>query len=242
MSANTLGTLYCGTLESAGVIVRGTRPPKRPRPNIGERFGQWVVTGPTVRRPRGIHRSSEFRAPCICDCGTARYVAVTALQLGRSTSCGCVVGRGTKTIKKTCHGLAGTRLYRVWAGMKARCGYTSIGARHYADRGITVCKQWQRSFVVFRDWALRHGYADDLQLDRRNNNGPYTPSNCRWVTRLTNVRNSRHNHFVRAFGATKCISEWAEDKRCVVRLKTLRQRIGDGWTIERALTQPLQHG
>ena len=60
--------------------------------------------------------------------------------------------------------------------------------RNYGARGIAVCKAWQ-TFESFRDWALKNGYQDDLTIDRINNNGDYTPSNCQWITLGQNIAN-----------------------------------------------------
>ena len=62
---------------------------------------------------------------------------------------------------------------------------------HYQDRGITICDEWL-VFENFRDWALSHGYSDDLEIDRRDNDKGYCPENCRWVSRRGNVNNRRN--------------------------------------------------
>jgi hypothetical protein len=73
--------------------------------------------------------------------------------------------------------------------MRARCRIpTATYFRRYGGRGISVCAEWA-SFEAFRDWALASGYADDLEIDRRDNDGDYTPENCRWVTHVENSRN-----------------------------------------------------
>lgn len=90
------------------------------------------------------------------------------------------------------HGGKGSRLYRIWKGMKSRCYTpTADGFHNYGGRGIRVCTEWLADFPGFRDWALSNGYAANLEIDRRDNDGNYEPGNCRWVTKKVNGRNRR---------------------------------------------------
>lgn len=90
------------------------------------------------------------------------------------------------------HGLSGTRLYRIWCGMRQRCyDQNSPNYKNYGGRGITVCDEWQE-FEPFAAWALMHGYSIDLQIDRIDNDKGYSPENCRFVTPLENNHNRRN--------------------------------------------------
>lgn len=73
--------------------------------------------------------------------------------------------------------------------MRKRCD--SLANPDYGGRGIAMCDEWYRSFQVFRDWSLTNGYAEHLEIDRRDVNGNYEPSNCLWVTTQHNVQNRR---------------------------------------------------
>lgn len=87
------------------------------------------------------------------------------------------------------HGESFTRLYRTWAGMKARCNNKfSSNFKYYGGRGIFVCQEWEADFTNFRNWALSHGYTDTLTIDRIKNDGNYEPSNCQWLTKSENTR------------------------------------------------------
>ena len=103
-----------------------------------------------------------------------------------------------------------TRLYTVWRAMICRCCCESYTAyRHYGGRGITVCDEW-KIYENFKEWSLKNGYADELEIDRKDNNGGYSPDNCRYVTHAVNMRNKRGVVYVTIDNRTACLSEWAE--------------------------------
>lgn len=80
-------------------------------------------------------------------------------------------------------------LYRVWKGMRSRClDPNAQNYRWYGGRGITIAEVWE-DFANFRVWAEEHGYAEGMELDRIDNDGLYSPENCRWVTKTTNLAN-----------------------------------------------------
>jgi hypothetical protein len=128
------------------------------------------------------------------------------------------------------------RLHLVWRNMKSRCLQPSN--KQYADyggRGIEICPEWL-NFDTFADWAYTHGSGPGLHMDRTDNDGPYSPDNCTFVTPTWNARNKRNNRWITAFGETKVLSAWESDKRCLVSAPTLRKRLKAGWNTEEAFT------
>jgi hypothetical protein len=139
------------------------------------------------------------------------------------------------------HGYYGTRVYKIWAGMKQRCLNQNFAFySNYGGRGISVCPEWLE-FLPFWSWALESGYADGLEIDRIDNDGPYSPENCHWVTSRQNSNNRRSSLRLEAFGEVRTMVDWSRDPRCVVKLPTLKFRIRDGWVAELAVSTPPQH-
>lgn len=140
------------------------------------------------------------------------------------------------------HGKKGTRPYRIWIHMKDRCNNTrSEQYERYGGRGIKVCDSWMNSFQEFYDWAMSHGYRDDLSLDRINNDLGYFPENCRWATAFVQNNNSRHCRILEFNGERHSISQWA--LLTGIPRHTISNRVNCyGWPVSAALTIPNGYG
>lgn len=73
-----------------------------------------------------------------------------------------------------------------------------------------MCDEWKNDFTAFRDWAMSNGYDDDLTIDRLDNDGDYTPTNCKWSTRKEQNNNQRSNILLSFNGETHTAAQWAE--------------------------------
>lgn len=143
-------------------------------------------------------RKNKYGRPIgLFRCGKCGGEVERRLDTGSvSKSCGCYQWRtgkkkdGSSASSKHRHSSGGrTKLYRSWEAMKSRC-YRKKDNRykHYGGRGIVVCDEWRFSFVEFMKWSMKSGYIDGLTIDRKDNDGNYEPSNCRFVTLTQNNR------------------------------------------------------
>lgn len=172
----------------------------------GKRFGRLLA----VRKTRIKERKTYWL--CKCDCGKEVEVCVSHLIDGHTKSCGCIsLERIAKVNYK--NGLSQSRLGRCYHNMKNRCYWEhSEMYKYYGERGIKVCDEWlnkETGLVSFCSWAMSHGYADDLTLDRIDTNGNYEPSNCRWVDLYTQANNKRTTHYVSVNGEVDTVARWS---------------------------------
>lgn len=132
------------------------------------------------------------------------------------------------------HGLSKTRLYRIWNLMKFRCyNNKSKNFKHYGGRGIYICDEWKNDFLSFYNWSMDNGYNDMLTIDRIDNNGSYTPENCRWTTIREQSRNRSNNRLLKYKGFTRCLIDWSS--LTGINYSTLGARLRRGDNIENAL-------
>ena len=152
----------------------------------------------------------------------------THIKSGNTKSCGCLSGEK--------HGLHQNKFYKTWYNMRDRCTNPKIKAyKNYGGRGITVCEEWL-DVVNFVDWAEKtYPNIEGYTLDRIDNDKGYSPENCRWVDKSTQVINQR----IRRTNTSGYVGiNWVESKlKWVSRINVEKKRIwlGDYKTIEEAI-------
>jgi hypothetical protein len=149
---------------------------------VGDQLGLFtVVEGPCQRERNGARRTM-VKVECQV-CGREKWHLVAELL---RASCYCNTERHGHARKRDRH-----PLYTVWTNLTQRC--TNPNHPQYPDyggRGIQVCDEW-RDAAQFLVWAGSAGWEPGLQIDRRDNDGDYEPSNCRFVTPSVNASNRR---------------------------------------------------
>ncbi len=217
----------------------------------GGRRGKYIVAGQRFGRLVTLAQSypfgNNFVSDCRCDCGASVTVQCGSLRSGGTKSCGCAKSESIRAAKlrhgESCRGgtTQQTKEYTAWTSMRRRCG-ASRGSDYakYAALGITVCERWNS----FENFLADMGRAPSpkYSIDRKDNDKGYSPDNCRWLDKKGQARNRRTNFFISHEGNRRTLSEWEE----ITGLKaaTIRGRIDMGWTVVRALTEPLgpNHG
>lgn len=107
------------------------------------------------------------------------------------------------------HGLYKSREYGVWNAMLSRCYNPKVvGYQNYGARGITVCRRWLAFENFYEDMGARPRGGT---IERINNDGPYSPRNCRWATRQEQAQNKSNSRLLTHGGRTQTLAEWARE-------------------------------
>ena len=174
---------------------RGHIPHNRVNVPAGTTFGRLSVIEEVEKRAG--HRYFKL----LCACGQTTIVCFPNLRSGHTQSCGCEKGSRR-------HGMAGTPTHDIWIGMRTRCFNPRDTSFHnYGGRGISVDPRWDDFQTFLADMGER---PPGMDLDRIDNNRGYEPGNCRWVSRSTNLRNTRRTCLVRLDGDLISVTEAAE--------------------------------
>lgn len=164
----------------------------------GQQFYRWTVLYFFDRV------GTATRWMCRCECGRELVRIGQSLKNGDSKSCGCY-----RDELQTKHGKQKEREYLKWHAARSRCtNPRNTKWRIYGARGITMCDRWLQSFDNFFEDMGK--CPPGLTLDRKDNDGPYSPDNCRWATRAEQTRNRRNTLMATHDGETLSLGEWAE--------------------------------
>lgn len=203
-------------------------------------YGRLTLTGKSYLKEMYGQLRRVVEADCIC--GVLKWYVFSSLQCGDTKSCGCLKNDLARE-RMTTHGLSQHPLYFVWQAIIKRCYKPNTEAYpDYGGRGIEVCDEWGE-FLPFYDWCVEQGYQTGRSVERKNNDGNYSPENCCLATRPIQNRNTRRNVNLTAWGETKCLFDWSQDKRCKISYWGLRNRIDRGkWAndIEGAIGKPIE--
>jgi hypothetical protein len=197
---------------------------------MGTKYGHLTVIGEGERA--GVQRQRVMI--CQCDCGSAaKSIKLMHLKSGNTISCGCQQQSGSAATL-TRHGkrLTGdriTKVYKTWQDMKSRCfNSNNCKYEYYGGRGITVCERWMAFENFYADMGDPPSPAHTI--DRRENDGNYEPSNCRWATMDEQRCNRSDNVHITYGGRSQTVAQWA--KELAIPHTTIRSRLKRGLAVE----------
>lgn len=206
-----------GESRSCGCLVKEINSKIHSIDLVGKRFGRLTV----IEKVRDPNRDpgTDNKWKCKCDCGNYACVLTSNLTTGNTNSCGCYRADRTSEAHLKWKTPEEQRLRTIYDTMIQRChNPNNTMFDTYGARGIYVCDEWrnkENGRETFVKWALSHGYANDLEIDRKNEgkyhelqNGPYAPWNCRWVDEITQANNKRNNLRIVINGEEHTLAEW----------------------------------
>lgn len=200
---------------------------------VGQKFNRWtVVSQGKSEKTRSGTRKFWL---CRCDCGNTAEVGTHTLRTGASKSCGCYAKESLEKRKQSGVKKKFRAEYNIWNHMKRRC-YTPTTKCYsrYGGRGITVCSRWLESFENF--YADMGPKPKGMSIDRVDNDGPYSPENCRWATHPEQMRNTRQTRYFEWAGMRMCLQDWCD--KVGMNAVTVHRRMQQGWAFETALSTP----
>ena len=138
-------------------------------------------------------------------------------------------------------GINSERLYRIWKNMKYRCNDRNRpDYKYYGGKGIFVCHEWEKSYPMFKKWAIDNGYSDRLTLGRIDVNGMYCPDNCRWIPFSEQRENTTQARKVTINGRTQTLKSWCREFG--ISYNMVIMRVHRGMDDVAALLTPKQRG
>ena len=193
----------------------------------GLKFGTLTALELAEKRPRSKKGYYTHYWRFACSCGRTTISDKYGVTSGRTTQCRQCANEKLKT-----HGMHDTRMYGIWSGIIQRCTNPKIkNYNRYGGRGVTVCARW-RSFENFYE-DMAPTYADNLSIERVDNDGDYSPENCRWAARYDQARNYSRNVSYKGEIAIDASARLGGTKSMVA------MRLKYGWSIEDAFTVPV---
>lgn len=195
----------------------------------GKTFGQLTVLGRGSKMKYNNYAGYIFNWVCRCTCGhVGEYAKSTLLHHRKNLPLMCTACRNR--IYNSTHGQSSSKLYEAWTRIKQSCYDPNFPQYKYCGgRGLTVCDEWLADYENFADWAITHGYNENLYLRRKNTYEGFCPANCYWDLHY-------NTKMLTIAGETHSISDWCRIKG--ITYATLCYRMKKGWPEDKLFVKP----
>lgn len=215
----TFSYLSCANIKDMGKLINLT----------GKTFGRLTVIS------RAEHPSRHVYWICSCSCGKIKTIRGGHLNDGRIVSCGCF---NQQYVHGESSGGEITKEYSSWVHIKGRCLNTNHERYHkYGGRGIKICARWLESYENFLS-DMGRAPSSSHTVDRKDNDGPYSPDNCRWATNIEQQNNRGDTVRVDFKGQQIPLAVLCRQFGGIVKSNVANWRIKAGWTVLKSVTTP----
>lgn len=201
-------------------------------PMEGRTFGHCTV----IERVEDNNRRLQYL--CRCECGNEFEALGENLRSLHTQSCGCYRDNKNRKLHEKHKELSyynHSPEYKTWKSLRGRCNNPNNPKySRYGGRGIKVDERWNDYANFLKDMGRRP--SNKHTIDRINNDGNYSPENCRWATRTEQSRNRSNTLSLTFNGITKTLQEWSEQTG--LDYSALQWRRNSGWPVDEILTIP----
>lgn len=200
--------LTSGNTQSCGCLQRERTSQARFVDLTGKVFGRLTVLGRAPEDTPG--GNAKWLVRCSCENHTEFVVSGGSLTSGNTKSCGCYQKERASESSIKWKTDEEQKIIRRLYHMKDRCYNPSCqDYPEWGGRGIRICDEWLKDPSKFVEWAKANGFKPELSINRIDNNGPYSPSNCEWSSNADQQNNKRNNISFEIDGVTHTIGEWS---------------------------------
>lgn len=155
----------------------------------GEKYNFWT---PIELDKRGLWL-------CECQCGRKRRMSAEKLLMYKNhkwdhNGCGYCESEEYKDHPRIITNGERIPVYGAWCNMRKRCSDPNHKLyKYYGGRGITVCEEWNNSFLEFYNYVSKLDHYGEIgrSIDRIDNDKGYFPGNVRWATAKEQANNQR---------------------------------------------------
>ena len=180
-----------------------------PRIHVGETHGIYYINDVLPEKDKYGHWIYD----CVCtECGFHKYSHYGAIAGEKSITTICKHLQHNGNYISYGYQWENKRIGHIFRGMTRRCYNKNDRAyKWYGAKGIKICDEWINNPKSFEEWALKNGYANNLTIDRINEDKDYCPENCRWISSVDNAKYKSTTKLTTVDGVSHTGKEWADE-------------------------------